>query len=109
MTEPKFTLGPWKLAVKRKPWGKKAEESLCRIESLDGTLVSLTAGMIDRKERKANAHLIAAAPEMYHKLDGIAEWLEYVLRKDITIEAKDIEETIAEIRQLLKEARGNDV
>ena len=74
MTEPKFTPGPWR--VKADPYhfmtlstvvaGEIGKEGFNR-------MVVQVGGWNEWKEQEANAHLIAAAPELY-------EALKYVLK-----------------------------
>jgi hypothetical protein len=55
MSAPKFTPGPW-------PGGKEVHLRTVELESIGITLM-LSSARTD--EAKANAHLIAAAPELY--------------------------------------------
>ena len=102
----KFTPWPWRLRHK----------SYCRIEASDGTPVAQTLlqeprpyspfgvmrGGIDatNPERRANAHLIAAAPTMYHELELVRELLN-ARRKDAGLKS-----LAQEIEDVLRIARG---
>lgn len=104
MSETKFTPGPWRL--------RHGSES--KIENIAGRKVA-TADLQDMQpyspwgqmrgriaaspERKANAALIAAAPEMYKGLKEIRDVMEKDGRFCRTVEAID---------KLLKKARGEE-
>ena len=92
MCEAKFTKGPW---VAR---GKTPSRIYGMQRKDKEVIVAATGSVIN--EAGANAHLIAAAPEMY-------EMLEYVMKcaamqDNLTIDAN-------EISKLLAKARGEHV
>ena len=63
MTERKWKPGPW---------GVKPRANLCQeISSSNGITIAVTRhrGKIGAAERHANAHLIAAAPDLYEALE----------------------------------------
>lgn len=65
MSEAKFTPGPWRA------WQPRGDESVpVRTDGLGITIAYVHQGAITNAQ--ANAHLIAAAPELYEAL----EWLE---------------------------------
>ena len=68
MSKEKFTPGPWKIGLNKSPWKKRKKVSQCRIEAANGIPVSQATHIQNNKERKANAALISAAPEMYAEL-----------------------------------------
>ena len=81
MSEPKFTNGPWHVSENQPTVVGNKEKAVCKCE-LDWNLGA--------NERKANAALIAAAPEMYVLLedllgkfrnDEFAPQIEAVLKK----------------------------
>lgn len=79
----KFTKGPW--AVQTDKYGGRriiAMHPEYRKEGLDYVLVDEVGGrrygkdFSDESEREANAHLIAAAPDMYKTLKALASLYE---------------------------------
>jgi len=79
MSEPKWTPGPWRAVCPlnaRYPGVDAANQSLI-IYGNNATDYGSFPGIwgADRAEAKANAHLIAAAPELY---EALSETLEYV-------------------------------
>ena len=90
MTEPKFTPGPWEMAYQDQHGqlivrGKHIEVATCWHHSV---------GAIE-KEMHANAHLIAAAPELY-------EALEYVM----TAHGEQLSDAFEKAQAALAKARG---
>ena len=66
-----FTPGPWVV--------RTIDKSLATVETQDGEYIICNAGQLrgddwktEHAERKANARLIAAAPELLDALDGLA-------------------------------------
>lgn len=96
MSEPKFTPGPWNVAGFDSRFN---EERYFGIDTPRGQMIVESFGECDFN-RKANAALIAAAPEMYEALADIAE----------TCGNRGCSETCAEagckICEILKKARG---
>ena len=91
----KFTPGPWNVAGFD---SRINEERYFGIGTPCGQMIVESFGECD-SNRKANAALIAAAPEMYRKL----EWLQR------EFDESDDEELVAigwEIELILKKARG---
>ncbi|CAM0013761.1 hypothetical protein VPHK373_0076 [Vibrio phage K373] len=84
MSEAKFTKGPW---VAR---GKTPSRIYGMQRKDKEVIVAATGSVIN--EAGANAHLIAAAPEMYELLEFISE--------------NPSETNVIEIRKLLAKARG---
>lgn len=98
MTETKFTAGPWERGTMQVQC--TAVFRPC-VGTADGKLICACADNTDKA--KANADLIAAAPEMYELLDRIRGRLESCkLEQSIDVE------TEREIRQLLAKARGEE-
>lgn len=95
----KFTPGPWHILVPKPRYGNRECHSI-----IDGggeyvaktVAVSVLRGIsaVKREERKANEHLIAAAPDMYELL----KQLHGALAKVPVLQA--------EIDNVLKKARG---
>jgi hypothetical protein len=94
MNEPKFTPGPWHVDGKYVVCGKEAlkdaifgnEPSICSICNVNGWL----------KHAEGNAALIAAAPEMYSRLEQCAD----------DYDAMGMFENRNRIWELLAKARG---
>lgn len=77
MSETKFTPGPWEVKPKEKnvPYLRIRGKSLGRRYKIANVL-SVTAEESDEdRETKANAHLIAAAPEMFQTLEDVLDAL----------------------------------
>lgn len=92
MSEPKFTSGPWSL--KHESYGVHIEPSIAWIGF--GTAHTET-------EHKANAALIAAAPEMYEFI----EWLRTVKGQCTILKAKRyLPQILDKADEILKKARG---
>lgn len=67
MSKAKFTPGPWEFTVSRngvRQISSKIKSQICR--------------MWNCRETEGNAHLIAAAPEMYEALEGAAATLNFL-------------------------------
>ena len=92
MDKPKFTPGPWVAQKNSTYWefGKKGS-----IYSL-GDVCATNPGNPDSGEQEANAHLIAAAPELYEALRTIVD------HGMVTL--SDYEDAVA----VLANARGED-
>lgn len=99
MSNEKFTPGPWHILVPKPRYGNRECHSI-----VDGggeyvaktVAVSVLRGIsaVKREERKANEHLIAAAPEMY----GLLKQLYGALANVPVLQV--------EIEKVLKKARG---
>ncbi|MBB5704327.1 hypothetical protein FHS76_004244 [Ochrobactrum daejeonense] len=93
MTETKFTPGPWMA------WQPRGDESVpVRTDGLGITIAYVHQGAITNAQ--ANAHLIAAAPELYEKLAKIRGWT------NIDAEGAWGKRFYAEVDALLAKARG---
>jgi hypothetical protein len=88
MSNPQFTSGPWHVSEKQPTVVGNKEKAVCKCE-LDWNLGA--------NERKANAALIAAAPEMYALLLDIVT--DYQCMPNPAVMADKIE-------AVLKKARG---
>lgn len=71
MSEPKFTPGPWKAVAAFENCGYYVEEGTFNNTVCD--LYFVNNGRFDFKNAELNAHLIAAAPDMYEELKSAAE------------------------------------
>lgn len=106
MSEAKFTKGPWVShgsGVSTEAFGLKPDRThgygcgptfVCCLN--DGEYHEYT----DKKEQEANAHLIAAAPELYEALDGL------ILVMDTTEMSKLFRADYAKAKSALAKARG---
>ena len=67
--QPKWTPGPWRVL----------NDEAIKVASSDGSLATVThihlRGRRDTSEVEANAHLIAAAPDLYAALEMAQLWL----------------------------------
>lgn len=86
MSEPKFTKGKWSVGIGKLEGGVVDEQ--------DELICDPSGGRFE-EEAKANASLIAAAPEMYALLEDLLDRF----RND---------EFAPEIEKLLKKARGEE-
>lgn len=98
MAEPKWTPGPWRI-----------EE---RLLVYAGTKWVASAKMYDSEttmeEAQANAHLIAAAPDLYRELENLVELAEAAMRAANRDGGEyDIEAELADARAALRKARGD--
>ena len=101
MSEPKFTPGPWIVCPDvglQIPVASVAKEGLKRN-------VSHVAG-IRNGEGAANAHLIAAAPDLYKALAHLEPYLDAIVCYASTIEEHPPNGFILETKAALAKARG---
>lgn len=106
MSEARFTKGPW-VAIKNQigEWTVNcmsdyddSSEDIGEFSSTVADMWNVTYGKCKNKNPKANAHLIACAPEMYEMLEMIA---------DMPLDdAKHFLESDDAITKLLTKARG---
>jgi hypothetical protein len=102
VAEPKFTRGPWKVAI-------SGRGSLC-VASDDAWI----CGEIDNQphelltnEAKANAHLIAAAPRLYEVLAGVRPLVLRAVTANGMSEKDAVESTwLGHLDAVLAKARG---
>lgn len=92
MSQPKWTPGPWRAFESRSSVGTHA------VQDSDGYWCFQTVGGTIRDNQEANAHLIAAAPEMYGHLRD--------LYSDLVQGANPSQEELDAIGALLAKARG---
>lgn len=104
MSEPKFTPGPW---YAHKPKESNGWYDITTTNSLSGSIAMCFSGL-DRKVR-ANAALIAAAPEMYGELESVCLMCQ---RREIDVEYTSQrlhgECKKCNIGNVLKKARGEE-
>ena len=95
MSNPQFTSGPWHVSENQPTVVGNKEKAVCKCE-LDWDLGA--------SERKANASLIAAAPEMY-------DLLQKVVNLEVLTGYWDMKNNCSlreSIQKLLKKARGEE-
>ena len=107
MSEAKFTKGEWVIDYRG---------TLGHVKSIKGGAITPTVARYDfvspsltNKEKKANAHLIAAAPDMYkmlERLKSIIEDYDYDLFCERATGEWSEPEISTEIEKLLTKARG---
>ncbi len=123
MSETKFTPGPWGFSVDNTPFID--ERSKCYIHQQEGApytenysdvATTCDGELIDIQI--ANAHLIAAAPEMYETIDKLSTELLHMIRAENarllqSVNSTDTdspdyldEESVYLARKLLAKARG---
>lgn len=122
MIEAKFTKGPWK-AVENQigGWTVNCKGKSDDIDEYSPTVCDMwdvTYGACENKHQEPNAHLIAAAPEMYDLLESVSKELSFLIneannqRKSQITSATENEpdyhdhETLYLIGKLLAKARG---
>ncbi len=76
MTESKWTAGPWCVGDEKKVseiWNVEilGQQGYSLVSTCYGTTTGLADWYAGAREVKANAHLIAAAPDLYEALEGI--------------------------------------
>lgn len=93
-----FTPGPWKVS--------RQHGEIGNITNAYGTVSVAQAQQVDPRShevRIANAHLIAAAPELLLAL----EWITSSYRSLLTRRpVRDVDETLAEVDAAIRKARG---
>lgn len=100
MSEPKFTPGPWHIGTPP-PNGEQT------IGTVAGLMVAVaTTGQNMAEETKANAHLIAAAPDLYKALAHLEPYLDAIVCYASTIEEHPPNGFILETKAALAKARG---
>ena len=96
MSEKKFTPGPW-VVYRHLP------TDVVVSKSGECSLATLDCGCGDRKTRRANAHLIAAAPELYKALEEMSSCLSDIISGN---DWGAVEEYLDDARAALAKARG---
>lgn len=114
MSEAKFTKGEWKVIKSGESFldggllvsatSKSEDKSSFYFEN--EILIAATTN--DDKEAVANAHLIAAGPEMYKEIEGDIKNLKSLLMgiDPSSLESAAIEKKISRKKKLLAKARG---
>lgn len=109
MSEEKFTKGPWFVDADFYVYGGDGRKNQGKY--FDGVEFPLVCGVEsdsrDRTENKANAALIAAAPEMYDLLEHYLDLIQKANDGDAVSEQKIFEQS-ADIEKVLKKARGEE-
>ena len=95
----KWTKGPWEIRKYKDPYGRRN----LAVEILTDEIIIAKLGIEIDEECKANAHLIAAAPEMYAALELIYGRL---LMSDRDGESRITAEDGEMAELALKKARG---
>lgn len=97
MSEAKFTKGPWEVEICEindsvDVVANHCDWEICGFPRMDNSIIH-------------DAHLIAAAPEMYELLSGLYNFFDHLLDEDTTLymQARDLS---YEIDALLSKARG---
>lgn len=107
MSETAFTPGPWFVETDFYVYGGDGRK--IKGEYFDGVELPLVcyagSDSRDRTENKANAALIAAAPEMYGILEHYLDLIQRANDGDTVAEQKIFEQA-ADIEKVLKKARG---
>lgn len=99
----KWTKGPWEIRKYKDPYGSRN----LAVEILTDEIIIAKLGIEIDEECAANAHLIAAAPEMYALLERVKDELVYHLSFSENAKlAVKAESFGVEIFSLLKKARG---
>ncbi len=107
-----FTKGSWFSAQSEIKAGKHRRTKIyCVVSREDGTLKTIATLSGTTAEAKANARLIAAAPEMYEAITECANTLEAIRLRDDCNEAADlyeVEELIHSLWDLLASIDGEE-
>lgn len=103
--ETKFTPGPWEVV---ESWlgelnvvARKRDRCFGIALNVGGEITFTEKGYTDKSEGTANAHLIAAAPDMYRLLDTLCKMDE----AEVCVK-EPWEHAFGEARELLKKVRG---
>ena len=106
MSEPKFTPGPWSI----NEWPQAISD--IAIGAVGTPLIAkVPLRDVSINEQKANAHLIAAAPELYEALEKIRHWGESQHKAQskgghATFDMMMLREQIDTAKAALEKARG---
>lgn len=109
MSEPKFTPWPWKADLERYPIFIESETERWPLpDEVEGWTSAFVANVGDNK---ANAHLIAAAPELYEALEEVLAAERFSNRPPETItqaeeKLRRIEQAVVKAEAALAKARG---
>lgn len=98
MSGPKFTTGPWHVEIVR------YECYVCNEVGLH--VLTFDGSHFDTDSDIANAHLIAAAPEMYEALEEILSDLDTFPQVAPGVDHPEVFDLKQKIRKLLRKARG---
>ena len=93
--KPKFTPGPWLIGE-----DQCVDETWSIVTTSGGSII---ANVNDRHDRKANAHLIAAAPDLYEALEKLRSYSDAIAAGRINYRPGD---HIAVADAALAKARG---
>jgi len=94
MGNEKFTPGPWD--VDKHCGQNQVHDSNCNF------VACTYSGHFTAEQNTINAHLIAAAPDMYDVIDRLVPWLE----NDPNADSDEYCSFAKEMRRVLKKARG---
>ena len=109
MSEVKFTPGPWcvfeDIRTDKNPYGRDSEEYIAgfNIESGNYEVVGCDGISGGSDIERANAHLIAAAPELYEALEEMSSCLSDIISGN---DWGAVEEYLDDARAALAKARG---
>jgi len=107
MNETKFTPGPWKAIRDPLHYGSLSTVYAGSTEEKAGIgaqMLVQVGGWSNPTEQEANAHLIAAAPELYEALEEIIQDVQQTSTGDIT--GTGCWEALDKARAALAKARG---
>jgi len=101
MSETKFTPGPWEVRLDDSTFGPKLEIHQEGAENRV-PICERDLGFNDDvdEESKANAHLIAAAPEMYEAIEGLLNVISET-------RGEDARQAVIKANEVLAKARGD--
>ena len=112
MNETKFTPGPWYADIGGQIWRRNPDELYENGGGVAGErpLASTYRGWNEEREtgypKEANAHLIAAAPDLYKALAHLEPYLDAIVCYASTIEEHPPNGFILETKAALAKARG---
>lgn len=104
MNEAKFSKGPWEVCSDDWNLGERPDDAMFSIVSEDKEWHIAT--VLDAEGAEANAHLIAAAPEMYAFLEQLANEFQVVSCSDSARTGEWFDKRIRRIERKLAKARG---
>jgi hypothetical protein len=94
--ETRWTLGPWRVGTHHQILSEGGDNRCAGIASFNSWM-----GI---EQAESNAHLIAAAPELYEALESL--WTEIAKYPNIGHEGSNLLEVMSDARSALAKARG---
>ena len=111
----KFTKGPWEVKPYDIQLGGNWHKTYCVRESDDKITSGITGGIVStiptkpREEQRSNAHLIAAAPDMYAALKRLVDYVEIEFEEHLKTDmTHGLDCAVIHSRDILAKAEGKE-